>query len=99
MDQARIIVIEAIAGKKVVEARYNGALNRLAPHLLFERHGDLFITALNMDKAWRSPEERRLGQFKLAGLVDVSITGDSFEPLPSFDGSAPKPGDTVILAL
>ena len=99
MSDTRLKLMEAIARKRTVAARYNGDLITLAPHLLFERHGDLFICALNMNKNWASEDERRLGQFKLAGLVATELLEDSFDPLPSFAPVAPRSDDTLILAI
>ena len=68
MDDTRLKVMEAIARRRHVTAQYNGTRMTLAPHQMFERHGALFVSALNLDKNWRSEEERRLGHFKLDGL-------------------------------
>lgn len=99
MDNTRITMMEAIARKRTVTARYNGNEIKLAPHLLFERHGDLFVSAFNMSKAWRTDDERRLGQFKLAGLGALRLLDESFEPLPSYEPSPPRAEDTPILAI
>ncbi len=98
MSDNRIVLMEAIARRRLVEARYNGAVMELAPHLIYERHGELFVSALNTLKPWRSEEERRLGQFKLAGLSDTKVLETAFEPLPDFDGVPPRPDDVVVLA-
>ncbi len=98
MSDLRLTIMEAITTRRLVEARYNGAVIRLAPHLMFERRGDLFISALNPEKAWRSDEEPRLGQFKLAGLADATLTSESFELLPSYEGAAPREDDVAILS-
>jgi hypothetical protein len=99
MSETRLKVMEAIARKRVVTARYNGAIIKLAPHLLFERHGDLFISALNLSKTWRSDDERRLGQFKLAGLGGAEVLDEPFDPLPTYRPEAPRVDDTLILAI
>lgn len=99
MSEPRIKLIEAIARKQAVAARYNGAMVKLAPHLIFERHGDLFISALNMSKEWRSDDERRLGQFKLNGLSAAELLDETFDPLPAFDGEPPRADDVVVLAI
>lgn len=99
MSDTRVKVMEAIARKRTVAARYNGNVIKLAPHLLFERRGDLFVSALNLSKSWAVDDERRLGQFKLAGLNATELLEESFDPLPSFQPSAPRPEDTVILAI
>jgi hypothetical protein len=99
MSETRITLMEAIARKRTIAARYNGDLIKLAPHLLFERRGDLFISALNMSKSWRSNDERRLGQFKLAGLVAAELLDERFDPLPSYQAAAPRSDDTLILTI
>lgn len=93
------IVMEAIARLRMIDARYNGAAMALAPHMLFIRHGDLYISAFNASKNWRSEEERRLGHFKLAGLTGVKLREDGFTPLPDFDGSTPRGDDQNLFAV
>lgn len=91
--------MEAIARKRMVSARYNGSVITLAPHVLFERHGDLYVSALNLSKGWRSDDERRLGQFKLAGLAAAELLDEVFDPLPSYEPAAPRSDDTLVLAI
>jgi len=88
--------IEAIAFRRLIEATYNGNEMKLAPHQLFTRRGDLFVSALNTGKTWRSEDERRLGYFKLDGLSNVRPTNTTFEPLPGFDGSLPGEEDQEL---
>lgn len=99
MDNIRVTMLEAIARQRVVAARYNGERIKLAPHLLFERHGDLFIGALNLGKNWRADAEPRLGQFKLAGLDGAELLDETFDPLPSYQAAAPRAEDTLVLAI
>jgi hypothetical protein len=99
MSDTRLKLMEAIARKLAVTARYNGAEIKLAPHLLFERHGDLFISALNMSKTWRADEEPRLGQFKLAGLDEITLLDESFDALPAYLAGPPRADDVLILAI
>jgi hypothetical protein len=91
--------MEAIAGQRLVTTRYNGSDITLAPHLMFERNGDLFVVALNLSKNWRSEDEQRLGQFKLAGLGATTLLEDGFEPLASYQPVAPHADATLILAI
>lgn len=92
-------LMEAIARKKTILASYNGGRLKLAPHLLFERHNDLFVSALNLSKVWRADEEPRLGQFKLAGLVSPELLDETFAPLPGFKPMPPRPDDALLLAV
>ncbi|MDK2759790.1 MAG: WYL domain-containing protein [Sphingopyxis sp.] len=99
MDDTRLKLMEAIARKRKVTAQYNGQILTLAPHLLFERHGDLFVSALNLNKSWRSDENPRLGHFKLDGLASVTLIEEEFDPLPDFEPSPPREEDTPLLAV
>ena len=99
MIENRLTIMEAIARKKAVSARYNGGEMILAPHLLFERHGDLFVSALNLSKVRRADDECQLGQFKLEGLAMMALTDVTFEPLATFQQAAPRSDDTMIFAI
>jgi hypothetical protein len=99
MSDPRLTLMEAISRKLKVEAQYNGVTIQMAPHLMFERHGDLFVSALNLGKVWRSDEEPRLGQFKLAGLSDAKLLGEEFEALDGFKPEVPREGDVLLLAV
>lgn len=95
----RLTVMEAIARKRIIMARYNGNEAKLAPHLLFARRGDLFVSALNMNKKFRSLEERQLGHFKLDGLSATELTAETFDPLPSYEAAPPNDEDELLLAI
>ena len=99
MDQTRLTMMEAIARRRKVEAAYNATRVVLAPHLLFERHGDLFVSAVNLSKHRREDGEQRLGQFKLAGLVAATILDDGFEQASTYRPVAPRVDDKVLLTI
>ena len=92
-------LFEAIARVRMISAHYNGGEIHLAPHLLFSRHGELFLGAFNPRKNWRSDEKRRLGYFKVSGLSNVVLMEDTFVPLPTFDGSLPRETDEHLFAV
>lgn len=98
-DAPHLLVLEGIARRRVISARYNRETIELAPHLLFSRHEELFVAALNLNKQWRSDEEPRLGQFKLAGLSELTLTEQEFAPLPGFEPAAPSPTDEIVFAV
>ncbi len=91
--------MEAIIRQRAVAVRYNGTQFKIAPHILFERHGDLFVSALNLSKSWRDEDDQRLGQFKLAGLSDTELLEEGFDPLPSYRPLPPRDQDVVIVAV
>lgn len=98
-DHSRIKIMEAIARSMILTARYNGQALTLAPHALFARRGELFVSALNLSKNWRSADERRLGYFKLAGLADVEVTREPFDALPNTAALLSQSDDELLLAI
>jgi hypothetical protein len=99
MSDTRLKMMEAIARRRTVTADYNGNRMTLAPHQLFERHGDLFVSALNLGKNWREDEEPRLGLFKLDGLGAAEVEETGFDPLPTFEAAAPRDDDVLLMAV
>lgn len=97
-DPSRI-VLEAIARRICVEAIYNGGTVRLAPHILYSRHDDLFIDAVTVARDGRTPRERKLGTFKLLGLRALALAGEPFDPLPDFEPQDPKYDGTGLFAV
>ena len=74
------ILLEAIQRKRCISATYNRKGAILAPHALFERHGDLFLRAVTVELDGAKPREPKLGTFKLAGLHGVELTRKLFRP-------------------
>lgn len=99
LDVSRIKILEGIARRLLLTARYNGQLLSLAPHALITRHGELFLRALNLSKNWRDDEERRLGHFKVAGLAGVMVTEESFDVLDTGEPLLTRPEDDLVLAI
>ncbi|RYE64588.1 MAG: hypothetical protein EOP17_15530 [Rhizobiaceae bacterium] len=91
--------MKAIAMRQTVTSRYNGEIYTLAPHALFERHGELFVQALNMGKSWKNDADRKLGQFKLAGLAAMELLDSNFEPLPIDVTGALRQDDVLVMAV
>jgi hypothetical protein len=92
------LLIEAIATRRLIAADYNSTRIQLAPHLLFERHGDLFIGAYNPAKSIRSDEAPRLGYFKLKGLSNLALSEEPFKPLDGA-GELPRGEDVLVFGV
>jgi hypothetical protein len=75
------LFFEAIALQKCLQATYNKMVCKLAPHILYTRHDEMFIDAVTIDRDGRPPRELKLGTFKLAGLGDVVILEEQFEAM------------------
>lgn len=90
---------EAISRRRNVEARYNGVLLHLSPHQIFIRNEAFYLAAFNGGKSRRHDEEPKLGGYHLAGLSQLAMTGQDFEPLSAFDRSGMRPGDQVLVTV
>lgn len=91
------ILLEAIALHKSITARYNRGTVRLAPHILYTRHGELHVDATTLERDGQPPRETKLGTFKLAGLTDLALDGGSFELFAEFDPAAARyQGETLF---
>ena len=98
MSSSRI-VLEAIARRRCLEATYNRMTVRLAPHILYTRHDELFVDAVTVERDGRRPREIKLGTFKLDGLRDPAVAGQAFRLEPGFDpGDAKYAGVTLLAA-
>lgn len=79
------LILEAISRMRCMEAIYNRVRMKLAPHILYTRHGDLFLDAVAVEREGRTPGRLRLGTFKIAGLQVTELVARSFQPLPGFN--------------
>jgi hypothetical protein len=93
------LVLQAIALRKCLDAVYNGGEVRIAPHILFTRHEELYLAAVTISRDGRPPREAKLGLFKLAGLKSLAVGEDDFHPFPGFDPETFEHGGTSLFAL
>jgi len=89
-------ILEAIALRKCLNARYNRALIQLAPHVLYKRNDSFFIDAITIAREGQPPKEEKVGSFNLAGLADVAVCDQPFTISPLFDRMNPKYRDGVL---
>jgi len=93
------LVLEAIALRKCIEATYNRMAVKLAPHILYTRHGELFVDAVTVEREGKAPRETKLGTFKLAGLQIRQVIGRQFNTEPLFDPASPKYEGVTLFAV
>ncbi|WP_425473971.1 hypothetical protein [Sphingomonas montanisoli] len=89
------LVLEAIALRRCLDATYNRTRMKLAPHILYTRHGELFVDAVAVEREGREPGEVKLGTFKLAGLHIAEVVARTFQPLPDFDANDERYRETT----
>ena len=78
---------------------YNNGQVRLAPHMLFSRHDELYLAASTITRDGQPPREPKLGTFKLVGLKDLTVTDATFDAFPGFDPATHDHGGTTLFAL
>ena len=93
------LLLEAIAKRLCVATIYNRAAIKLAPHIVYTRHGELHVDAVTVERDGRLPKEAKLGTFKLAGLGLTTLTARRFVPFRGFDPDDDKYAGVTIFAL
>lgn len=93
------LLLEAIALRKCIAATYNRTRMKLAPHVLYMRHDELFIDAVTVERNGEAPREVKLGTFKLAGLTELEFAGRRFQPASAFDPKDRKYAGTTLFAV
>ena len=93
------LVLEAIALRRCLEATYNRVAIKLAPYILYTRHGDLFVDGVTVEREGRPSVEPKLGTFKLAGLKIREVISRQFETQPLFDPAADKYQGVTLFAV
>jgi hypothetical protein len=88
VEQGAAALRQAITHHLCVRWSYNRVLMRVAPMILYRKHGGLHVDALVLEKHGAAPVEVKLSTFKLAGISNVAVT---MEPIT---GTArPDPAD------
>ena len=93
------IVFEAVVKKQAIAATYNRGTVTLAPHVVYTKHGEIYLDATTIDRDGQPPKEVKLGAFKLAGLAGLRITPRRFTPSDLFDAGEEKYAGVTLLAV
>ena len=92
-------VLEAIALKRCLEATYNRMRVKLAPHILYTKHDEMYVDAITVEREGRAVVEPKLGTFKLAGLQINGVLDTPFRPNALFQPADPKYQGVTLLAV
>jgi hypothetical protein len=96
MDNSRIL--EAIALRRQLGARYNKLELVLAPHVLYKRNDSFFIDAITLLRDGKEPKEIKVGSYNLAGLSELDVLETGFDIHPLFNRMDPKyRGNTLFM--
>ena len=93
------IVFEAIVKKLALAATYNRGEVTLAPHVIYTRHGELYVDGVTLERDGKPPKETKVGAFKLAGLAPLRLTARRFVPNALFDAADAKYNDVTLMAI
>ena len=94
-----MFVFEAIVRRRCIGGTYNRQRMILAPHILYTRHGALYLDAIIVSRESMLPRETKLGTFKVDGLSELRLIERAFEINPLFEPEAEKyAGVTVMKA-
>lgn len=92
-------ILEAIALKRCLVARYNKLSLVLAPHVLYRRNDSFFIDAITVTRDGQRPKEDKVGSYNLAGLSELEAIDQPFEIHPLFDRMDPKYRDHTLFMI
>lgn len=93
------VVFEAIVKQLAIAATYNRGEVTLAPHILYTRHGEIYLDAVTLERDGKPPKEEKLGTFKLAGLQPLRLTARRFTPSALFQPADEKYAGVALMAI
>ena len=93
------VVFEAIVKQQAIAAMYNRGSVTLAPHILYTKHGEIYLDALTLERDGQPPKEVKIGAFKLSGLSALRITPRRFQPSELFQPKDAKYEGVTLLAI
>jgi hypothetical protein len=93
------LIFEAIALQKCVTATYNRMQVMLAPHILYTKHGELYVDAVTVKRNGELPREVKIGAFKLTGLKDLNSSDQGFSRDTAYNPDDPKYDGVTLFAV
>ena len=93
------IVFEAIVKQLAIAATYNRGEVTLAPHIIYTRHGELYVDAVTLERDGKPPKEAKVGAFKLAGLTPLRITARRFTTNDTFNAKDSRYDGVTLMAV
>jgi hypothetical protein len=93
------LVLEAIALRQGVEATYNRMALKLAPLILYTKHGELYVDGVTVEREGRPVPEAKVGTFKLTGLQIRDIVRRTFSVGSLFDPAQERYQGVTLFAI
>lgn len=95
-DASAELIRRAIGRKTCVIAVYNRANVELAPHILYTKHGELYVDGIVIHREGKPPREEKVRSFKLAGLTAMAPSDRTFAVDALFEPADPKYADNIV---
>ena len=92
-------MFEAIVRLITVTATYNKGSVTIAPHILYTRHGEIYVDAVTVERDGKPPREEKVGTFKMDGLGEPRLTETAFVPSTLFEPEAEKYAGVTLMAV
>ena len=92
-------VLEGIVRQRCLSTTYNRTRMILAPHILYTRHGALYMDAAVVSREGMLPREGKMGTFKLDGLKDLTVLERDFTISALFDAGQDKYAGETLMAV
>ncbi|MGH6617744.1 hypothetical protein [Sphingomonas sp.] len=89
-------IFEAIVRKRCIGLTYNRVSMTMAPHVIYTKHGDLFVDGVVVDREGKPPKEYKVGTFKLTGLSELALTDRPFVTSDLYDPGSFKYADALM---
>ena len=93
------IVFEAIVKQQMLSATYNRGSVVLAPHIVYTKHGEIYLDALTLERDGKPPREPKIGAFKVSGLGGTRITPRRFQRSELFVADEDRYDGTTLLSI
>lgn len=91
------VVFEAIVRQQCITGIWNRSKVVLAPHVVYTRHGELFVDAITVARDNMLVRQPKLGTFKLGGLGEVALSQRAFEISDLFEPEAERYDGATLL--
>jgi len=79
------LILQALQQGLCLRWSYNRTMMRVAPQILYTSKGALYVDAIAVEKNGATPEDLKLGRFKLSGLSGVAMTSEPLAPVVAID--------------
>ncbi|WP_232476065.1 hypothetical protein [Flavisphingomonas formosensis] len=93
------VVRQAIVHHLCLRATYNRGMIILAPHILYEKHGEPHVDGVVIERNDAKPLEQKLGTFKVSGLRAPVTISEAVTPIAGFDPRDARYAERTIAVL